>query len=305
MGRIRYLIGFSVIVLLTIVFWGYTSNTTDLKQDSRVKTSDIIKAFQNEGLKLNFQPSLSIKDLAAEGIIPKVYDIESKDDRIYNEKILIYEFPSIEDRKLVLQEHRDFYYLDDFEAFESLKNEENQLLYYLFDVKNIIVGYVYQYSPEHLLELSKENTLEVVREYQAPNLKAITRIWLDELNNAEHLRFEGESENWLGKADIKQYIYEWKDSEGKTHFETLVHQVVRIKYKGDMGEQEYMDMKVACKRPGGSSSGDYTYGRNLHEDGYSVIDSGSRQGYYTPEISYSLDLEWDDMTESFELLYVE
>lgn len=294
----RYLILFGLLALTVLLSWGFEGKVRMAGETSNIKTFSIVQALHKGNCPIKLSSAINPGEFALQGTIPAVYDLESKNESFYSEKIFIYEFPSIESRKTVLDQYSPWYSWIDLDEFNTFRTENQECFYSLFDVKNAMIAYVYLYDPG---EFNKPQT-ELPETYFLPNLKKIQTIWLDDLNKAEYLLYEGESDNWLAKAEVKYYSYYWPDSKGRKHYENLFYQAVKIKYKGDMRHRDRIELEVICDKPGGRFGSSFVYRDNSPDDGYYNIYNNFSSGWFNFESNYVLNIEWDNMIESMELI---
>lgn len=234
---------------------------------------DLDQAFAEKGFKLLSEEDEGLGQLVLKGIEPNEYQIRNTEDRVF-----FYIFNSIEERKKV--ERSNFA----FNGYGSLFASYSKSPLFLV-AKNVLIVYC-----------TKEYTLtsyDVIHRSQK-----IRELVFSILEKGHTLVFRGEGKEWEAQVILQYSIEQWKDAEGKYHFENWHQQLTLARFRGnnptEVGPIEY-EMTSNYSRGTGMIE-------RLNQYGIARIGGGGGNGALnTIKDIYTFTIRWKGKEETFKL----
>lgn len=295
MAALRYLIGLCIVFFTVII--GLQSGYASVSEETaaRVRTTDVVQAFYNQGIEITLDQSLSPVDFQIQNKTPVIYQIPGS-----KEKLFIYEYTTIEQRNKALGSIYNEKSLEKTKGFNRLQQTGNCLIN-LLRAKNVLLIYSIEYDPRIVSEISDISSLDKFTRLFAPHLEMLEEINFTDLNNGQTIKYAGSGQMWEGKAVLKYYQYSWKDSDGKEQSESWHSEDFWLKYLGKDAEQ-IQEFTLAYNGPAGSGQGTFEYfSQSLDQNGYLKLVSPGGNGFTNSHSDYSLTVRWGQGQENFNL----
>lgn len=295
MNALRYLSGLCIIFFTVIVGLqsGYASG--DEENAARVRTTDVVQAFYNQGLEINLDQSLSPVDFQILNKTPVIYQIPGSKERLF-----IYEYTTIEQRNKALGSIYNEKSLENSKGFSRLQ-QTGECLINPLRAKNTLLIYTIEYDPRIVSEIRDISSLDKFTRLFAPNLEMLKEITFTTLNNGKTIKYAGCGQMWEGKAVLKYYQYFWKDANGKEQSESWHSEDFWLKYLGKDADQ-IREFSLAYNGPAGSGQGTFEYfSQSLDQNGYLKLVSPGGNGFTNSHSDYSMTVRWGQGWENFNL----
>lgn len=236
---------------------------------------DLNQAFAEKGFKLLSEEDEGLGQLVLKGIEPYEYQIRNTEDRVF-----FYIFNSIEERKKV--ERSNFVFNGYVSLFASYSKSPLFLV-----AKNVLIVYC-----------PKEYTLtsyDVIHRSQK-----IRELVFSILEKGHTLVFRGEGKEWEAQVTLQYTREQWKDGEGKYHFENWHQQQTLARFRGNNPNEVG---PIECKITGtGTHSVGTVTDERLNPYGMIRLGGGGGNGALsTIKDIYTFTIRWKGKEETFEL----
>lgn len=267
---------FSLVITLILFLLGFVLLKIDqqlpVEPDSwgPLSLSEVVKAFETDGMSLNLSRVNLSSDFELNGIKPAVFRIDNTEDILF-----VYIYQSFEDRINVENHNNGMQYRDIFARYSRLQR--------FYPAKNALIVYA-----------PKETGFWEALSQRA---KAIDDL-VFRLNDGKTMTFKGEGPSWEAAMVIKYYEHWWEDAGGRMHYDSWHTETPVLKYKGsDIESVGWIKYKYESPFSGGSGTG-----VTLDRTGNAVIGGGGGNGAINREyMVYDMTIEWSGRSESFTL----
>lgn len=271
---------FNILSIVVIVFVILGSSMALLSGETKesleyrtLSLENVTRAFEQNDLSLVPVEEDQDKVIILDGVKPAAYQIRNTEDRVY-----LYIFKSHEDRY-------------NFSFNPSSRPLREPFLPYgrntfVTMAKNVLCMYVPQYAslmPGDLV-LKRANKIK--------------ELMFSDLNKGRTLVFRGEGEFWEAQAIYRSTSQFYKDTKGVLHVDSWETENRMARYKGaDISEVGPIRFKI--NKPHGASRGT---GFTLDSNGVVRLGGGGSNGALNDiEDIYTITIEWDDQSETFDL----
>lgn len=299
LNGLRYVIGLCIVFFAVIVGLQGGTGSENQPNADRLRTTNVVEAFYDEGIEISLDQHLSPVDFGIEKKLPVIYEIPGS-----KEKLFIYEFSNMDQRNKALAGIYNEGLLENTKGFSQLQ-QDKECLINAVTAKNILLIYVIEYDSKIVSEIKDIPSLDKFTRLFAPNLENIKKIAFAPLNNGMTLKYQGSGQLWEGKAVLQYYQHSWKDQEGNNQSESWNNEDFWIKYLGKDTDQ-VKEIMCSFDGPAGKGQGVFEYSsQSLDQDGYFSLGSSGGNGTVNGNSEYSMTVQWGQRWETFVLEKVE
>jgi hypothetical protein len=281
MKRLRLVLG-SILAAVVIsgvsllpAYWGIGTPTGS----GTLSLAQVVAAFRSAGISLDRGWAGAPAELAIKGVRPAVYRLDGGSERLY-----IYVFPSIGERKAVCDDGRK---LTETSVAAAPFRQQGQLAAF-YCARNILLAYT-----PGVRSNSGNSQYQIARK--------IEELTYTRLNGGRKLVFQGEGPHWQAEIVYLYYAYRWTDSSGREVYESRDLEYPALQYKGSDAElvgQVNYKMETYSGGMGGSIPMS-----QLRQSGL-----GSGGGSSGPQVReddvFTATVEWSGRQERFTLVNV-
>jgi len=267
------------------------------KENVFTKTTNVVELMNKEGYKLELAQQNSADSCIVEGVRPVIYDIDGTGDQ----KIIIYEFGSVEERDKALSGLKGVY-IDNgivmLEMFGNITDKGNRYINYYYNVRNTAVFYYFQFGED-----TDSNAAVLNVEKGIDTGKNIGSAIFKNINDGKTVEYEGKGKCWESKAELNYYQHYWKNNNTDTElgYEGWNSETWKIRYLGDdaaaLGEFSVNIIKNSATG-GGEATTVYA---NLDKDGYLNLGGTSGTEAFDPKGEYNITINWQGKSETIQL----
>lgn len=291
MNGLRYVVGLCLVFLAVVI--GLQSAGNREKGDDLIKTTDVVEAFQRDGVKIALAQDLSPGDFYIDNKMPAIYEFPGS-----GEKLFIYEFPNINVLNQALNRVNAQGSLENNAGFKQLQAQQESLINSI-QAKNLLLIYVIQYDSKIVSQIQDVASLDKFTRLFAPNLETLKKITFADLNNGKTVHFQGGDQMWEGKVVLEYYQLAWIDENGQANKENWTNEDFQLKY---LGGEPAPSKQIICnyKGPAGEGQGVFEYADlTVNKDGY--LNLGSARGNSEVDLSgpYTMTVRWENKSDTF------
>lgn len=253
---------------------------TNLEQQDAIwlTEDEILKTLEDHDINFEEDTALNPQDFMIGDIEPIIYSVYP--ESLYNCKLFLYLFPTIEDRKSMMG------WALDRPVEGGISNEIN--------AKNAY--FVFNIPLENRVQLDMEQWVEVGELYTQ-----LRDVVFFELNDGKTVAYEGESEHWTGTFTIQYYEHIVKDETGGLQYDEYHWTNGDVWYKGNDIESLIGEISVECVHVAGTSVFTRIPEDPVDQDGHFDLGSGGSNGALNLEKDVAMTVTWNNQVETFQL----